>query len=43
MFGKIIHDPVSPTQEVSIRYFYESLQTAFPNNVLVSKFHDECS
>ncbi len=40
---QIIHDPVSPTQEVSIRYFYESLQTAFPNNVLVSKFHDECS
>ncbi len=23
--------------------FYESLQIAFPNNVLVSKFHDECS
>ncbi len=43
IFGQIIHDPVSPTQEVSIRYFYESLQTAFPNNVLVSKFHDECS
>ncbi len=23
-------------------FFNESLQIAFPNNVLVSKFHDEC-
>ncbi len=37
MFSPIIHDPASPT-EVSIRFFYESLQIAFPNSVLVSKF-----
>ncbi len=34
MFTRIIHDPASPT-EVSIRFLYESLQIAFPNNVLV--------
>ncbi len=42
MFARIIRDPASPTEEVSIRLFYETLQIAFPNNVLVSKFHDEC-
>ncbi len=38
MFARIIRDPASPTEEVSIRLFYEPLQIAFPNNVLVSKF-----
>ncbi len=42
MLAQIIRDPSSPTEEVSICFFYESLQIAFPNNVLVSKFHDEC-
>ncbi len=41
MFARIIRDPASPTEEVSICFFYESLQIAFPNNVLVSKFHDD--
>ncbi len=36
MFARIIRDPVSPTEEVSIRVFYESLQIAFPNNLLAS-------
>ncbi len=39
MFALIIRDPASPPEEVSIRFFYESLQITFPNNVLVSKFH----
>ncbi len=39
MFARIIRDPASSTEEVSIRFFYESLQIAFPNNVLVSQFH----
>ncbi len=39
MFAQIICDPASPPEEVNIRLFYESLQIAFPNNVLVSKFH----
>ncbi len=43
MFARIIRDPASPPEEVSIRFFNESLQIAFPNNVLDSKFHDECS
>ncbi len=34
----IIRDPASPTEEVSISVFYESLEIAFPNNVLVSQF-----
>ncbi len=34
----IIRDPASPTEEVSLRFLYESLQITFPNNVLVSKF-----
>ncbi len=38
MFTRIIRDPASSTEEVSISFFYESLQIAFPNNVLVSKF-----
>ncbi len=38
MFVRIIHDPASSTEEVSIRGFYESLQIAFPNNVPVSQF-----
>ncbi len=42
MFARIIRDPASPPEEVSIRFLNESLQTAFPNNVLISKFHDEC-
>ncbi len=40
IFVQIIRDPASPPEEV--RFFNESLQIAFPNNVLVSKFHDEC-
>ncbi len=39
MFARIIRDPASSTEEVSIRVFYEPLQIAFPNNVLVSQFH----
>ncbi len=42
MFVRIIRDPASPTEEVSIRVFNESWQIAFPNNMLISKFHDEC-
>ncbi len=42
MFVRIIRDPASPTEEVSIRVFNESSQITFPNNVLISKFHDEC-
>ncbi len=38
MFARIIRDPASPTEELSIRFVYESLQISFPNNVLVSKF-----
>ncbi len=38
MFVQILRDPASPTEELSIRFFYESLQITFPNNVLVSKF-----
>ncbi len=38
MFAQIIRDPASPTEEASIRVFYQSLQIAFPNNVLVSQF-----
>ncbi len=37
MFARIIRDPASSTEEVS-KGFYESLQIAFPNNVLVSQF-----
>ncbi len=36
MFAQIICDPATPTEEVYV--FYEPLQIAFPNNVLVSKF-----
>ncbi len=38
MFARIIRDPASSTEEVNISVFYESLQIAFPNNVLVSQF-----
>ncbi len=38
MFVRIIHDPASSTEEVSIIVFYESLHIAFSNNVLVSNF-----
>ncbi len=38
MFTQIIRDPASSTEEESIRVFYESLQIAFPNNLLVSQF-----
>ncbi len=34
IFAQIIHDPASPTEEMSIRFFYEPLQIAFPNNFL---------
>ncbi len=37
MFAWIIHDQASSTEEVSM-FFYESFQSAFPNNVLVSQF-----
>ncbi len=37
IFTWIIRD--SPTEEVRIRLFYASLQIAFPNTLLVSKFH----
>ncbi len=30
------------TYRSEYKFFYEYLQIAFPNNVLVSKFHDEC-
>ncbi len=40
MFVRIIRDPASPREEVSTRFFKESLQSAFPNNVLISKFQD---
>ncbi len=39
MFTQIIRDPASSTEEVIIRVFKESLQIAFPNNVLVRQFH----
>ncbi len=42
IFAQISRDPASPPEEVSMFFFNESLQIAFPNNVLVSKFHDEC-
>ncbi len=41
MFTRITPDPASPTEEVSISFFYESLQIAFPNDELVSKFQDK--
>ncbi len=42
MFMRIIRDPASPRRSEYTFFFYESLQIAFPNNVLVSKFQDEC-
>ncbi len=38
MFAQIIRDPALSTEEVSIRFFYESLQIVFPNNVVVSQY-----
>ncbi len=38
MFTLIIRDTASPTEEVSIRVFNDSLQIASPNKVLISKF-----
>ncbi len=38
MFTQIIRDPASSTEEVSITFFYEALQIAFPNNVLEIQF-----
>ncbi len=37
MFPRIIRDPTSPTEEVSVWFFYESLLIVFPNNMLVSQ------
>ncbi len=37
IFVRIIRDPASPREEVSVRFFNESLQIAFPNNILISK------
>ncbi len=41
MFMRIIHDPASPSEEESIRFFNESLQIAFLNNMLV-RIHPDC-
>ncbi len=38
MFARIIRDPASLTAGVYIYIFYESLQIAFPNTVLVNQF-----
>ncbi len=43
MFARIIWDPASPPEVSSILFFNESLQITFTTNVLVSKFHNECS
>ncbi len=37
MFVRIIRDPASPTEEVSIHFFMNLCESAFPNNVLVRK------
>ncbi len=37
MFTRIIRDPALSTEVVSLRVFDESLQIAFPNNVLVNQ------
>jgi len=42
IFAQIIHGAASSTEKV-IRSFNESLEIAFPYNVLITKFHDECS
>ncbi len=39
MFAKIIQLHL---QKKCVRFFNEFLQIAFPDNVLVSKFYDEC-
>ncbi len=38
VFTRIVRDPASSTEGVSIMFFYESLQIAFPNSVLLSQF-----
>ncbi len=38
MFARIIRDPASTYRRSEYKGFYESLQIAFPNNVLVSQF-----
>ncbi len=38
MFARIIRDPASPPEEVSVRFHNTFLQIVLPNNVLVSKF-----
>ncbi len=43
IFVQIIRDPASLPEEVSVSFYNESFQIACPNNVLVSKFHDERS
>ncbi len=43
IFAQIIRDPALPPEEVRVRFFNESLQISFPNNVLIRKFHNECS
>ncbi len=40
MFPRIIRDPASSTEEVSIRVFM-NLKITFPNNVLVRQFCGE--
>ncbi len=40
MFARIIRDSASSTERSEDKGFYESLQITFPNNVLVSQFHD---
>ncbi len=42
MFARIIRDPASSTEVVSTRFLKESLRIAFPNNVLINKFQNEC-
>ncbi len=43
MYARIIRDPVSSTSTSEYKVFLnESLQIDFPNNVLISQFHDEC-
>ncbi len=42
MFAQIIRDPASPTEDWEQGFLNKYLQITFPNNVLISKFHDEC-
>ncbi len=38
MFARIIRDPASPPEEVSVRFHNTFLKIVLPNNMLVSKF-----